>query len=227
MHILTTSEHRHSIKKGHSLLKAYRRADPIVLKLLPHEFFGKVIRQRLSRLCLDVPLSPASSGIDPSNNSPWSNYFVPEFEVVAKHYTDLSLGERPAYVEERQKFVRAMHEVLHSAYYTSSPMLTLTYLQHAKAVGEWELRVRREAMLEGDRAQKSRQERYYPRNSLYHAQIDDGYSIEQKLIEMGYTREEFPPAWSPEWSPLINQPRELTPRSKAAWMFSYLSCIFM
>ncbi|THH02637.1 hypothetical protein EW026_g188 [Hermanssonia centrifuga] len=67
-------------------------------------------------------------------------------------------------------------------------------LQHGKAVHEWEERMRREQYDEGVRAQNKRKA-----------------SIEQKLLEMGYQISDFP-KWSYDWSRLLGQPRELTPR---------------
>jgi hypothetical protein len=38
-------------------------------------------------------------------------------------------------------------------------------------------------------------------------------SIEMKLLEMGWDKKYFPPRWDGRWVALVDQPRELTPRS--------------
>lgn len=44
---------------------------------------------------------------------------------------------------------------------------------------------------------------------------------------MGYTEQDFPPAWYPEWSSCINQPRALTPRSRLRAFLSLRSPAYL
>jgi len=51
---------------------------------------------------------------------------------------------------------------------------------------------------------------FVPRQSwVQHAIL----SIETKLLEMGWDRKYFPARWNTQWTALVDQPRELTPRS--------------
>lgn len=42
-----------------------------------------------------------------------------------------------------------------------------------------------------------------------------GDSIEAKLLELGWEKEDFPSEWDSKWRTLVKQPRELTPHSKS------------
>ncbi|KAJ3554746.1 hypothetical protein NM688_g2947 [Phlebia brevispora] len=115
-------------------------------------------------------------GVDPKMNGEWNTYYVPEFEAVLDHYLSLPEDQREEYIEERRVHAQTMHE-------------------HARAVYQWDVRVKEEQMKEDEKARQSRQK-----------------SIEEKLLAMGYTEEDFPPSWHPSWSTYVSQPRVLTPR---------------
>ncbi|KAI0781575.1 hypothetical protein BC629DRAFT_566856 [Irpex lacteus] len=67
--------------------------------------------------------------------------------------------------------------------------------QHASAVAAWQSQVKQ------DQNEEDRE-----------AAINREKSVLAKLIEMGYSEDQFPSRWMGSWRSLISQPRELTPR---------------
>lgn len=158
-------------------------------------------------ICAGKPRAP--------DNGRGSSYYIPELDAAVERYNELSEEDRPAFVEERKKFVAERYMV--------SALLSRVVNRRRFCIDDRRYRTPKRSANGNNVSQKrnatclrqgkKRMLRCYFAEIQFPMTVYIANSIEDRLVEMGYTRDDFPDARDPAWDSLVNQSRPLTSRS--------------